>query len=134
VPVEIDDSAIGTGPDQFNYSGSGWTHFTLCNGCHNNTVSWDNTTGDAVTFTFTGHRIQLFCQLGNNQGFMGIQLDSTVYPNFDTNAASTMNQQLCFDSNNIDAGTHTLTLTVIGSKDSSSSDYYITDDAVIVWP
>jgi len=132
VVTEIDDSAIGTGPDQFNYSGNGWTHFTLCNGCYSNTASWDNTTGESVTFTFTGYHIQLLCQLGNNQGFMRIQLDSTVYPNFDTYSASTEDQQPCFDSGNLARGTHTLTLAVIGAHDASATDNYISIDAAII--
>jgi hypothetical protein len=131
VPVvtEIDDSVIGAGSDQFNYTGS-WTHFLSCSGCYQNTASFSKTTGDYVTFTFTGTRIQLICQLGNNQGYMGIRLDSTTYPDFDTYAPSTENQQLCFDSNNLPRGVHTLTLTVVGAKDINSTDYNISIDAV----
>ena len=61
--VSIDDSVQGTGTNQFNYVGSGWQHNSNnCQGnpCeYNNDNSWDNTTNDYVTVSFTGVQIKI---------------------------------------------------------------------------
>src|SRR5262249_30914671 len=58
----VDDAVQGTGPNQFNYVGSGWTHntTTATMGTFDGTVSTDNVSGDFATLTFTGSRIQVY--------------------------------------------------------------------------
>ncbi len=58
----VDDSVIGTGTDQFNYVGAGWTHVTGTStmGTFDGTVSTDNAQGDYATLSFAGSQIKVY--------------------------------------------------------------------------
>src|SRR5260370_36488087 len=69
----IDDSIEGTGLNQFNYvSSRDWGHNSnTCQGnpCeYNNSNSWDTTSNDYVTLTFTGIQIKFYGLLDPNHG------------------------------------------------------------------
>jgi hypothetical protein len=74
---------------QFQYIGA-WTHSTgwppFPNGPHNGTVSWTNTSEDAVSFTFTGRRIRYYFTRGANRGIAAITIDGVHHE--DVNACS----------------------------------------------
>src|SRR5258708_18539160 len=79
----VDDRAVGTGFNQFNYVGSGWDHCT--NGCpgpghtpcalYDGSNTWDNTTGNYVTLTFIGTQIKFYAVLDSSRGTGAISVD-----------------------------------------------------------
>src|SRR5262249_57857022 len=76
----VDDSVMGTGPNQFSYSGSGWTHTpagtsTATMGTFQGTVSTDNVAGDSATLTFTGSRIKGYANEASGYGSLTISVD-----------------------------------------------------------
>src|SRR6185436_12713784 len=63
--VTVDDSVQGTGQNQFNYVGTGWSHCTNCNEggaaiFYNASQSWNITTNSYVTIAFTGTQIKYY--------------------------------------------------------------------------
>ncbi|MBV9614528.1 MAG: hypothetical protein JO031_03625, partial [Ktedonobacteraceae bacterium] len=78
-PTEVDDGVQGSGIDQFNYAGNGWSHCTGClndpSGLYNGSKSWDSTAGDAATMTFQGSRIRLFGVKAPDSGIGQVSVD-----------------------------------------------------------
>ena len=73
----IDDSVIGSGNNQFAYTGSGWTHnpTTSMMGTFDGTVSTDSTVGDFATLTFTGSQISVYANESSTAGSVTISVD-----------------------------------------------------------
>jgi hypothetical protein len=73
----VDDSVTGTGMDQFNYVGSGWTHITgsATMGTFDGTVSTDNVQGDFATLTFTGSQIKVYANEVSGYGTETFSVD-----------------------------------------------------------
>ncbi|HWS84046.1 MAG TPA: protein kinase [Ktedonobacteraceae bacterium] len=130
----IDDSVQGTGLNQFNYVGSGWQHCQPCqdpNGfLYDNSNSWDNTSHNYVTLTFTGVQIKLYGVLDPSHGIGAVSVDGGNETMIDYYAASRAGDQLMWTSPMLPAGTHTFKLRVTGTKNPSSSDTAVTVDRV----
>src|SRR5208282_5131755 len=73
----VDDAVTGTGMDQFNYVGSGWTHITGSStmGTFDGTVSTDNVQGDSATLTFTGAQIKVYANEVSGYGTATFSVD-----------------------------------------------------------
>jgi len=132
----IDDSAHGTGLDQFNYVGSGWKYY-VGHGCsgtpdcaYNDSNSWDNTTGDYMTFTFTGVQIKFYGVLDTLHGIGAISLEGGSETMIDYYSAKRLGDQLMWTSPMLPASTHIFELCVTGMKNPSSTDYYVAVDRV----
>lgn len=86
---------------------------------------YSSTTGDSVEFTFTGFRIRLYLNKYNNQGQAKIYIDGVLAGTADGYNATLLVSELGFDSGDIGQGEHTIKLEVAGTKDPSSSGYFI---------
>jgi len=125
--TEYDDTSSA-----ITYSGS-FTHATGYTGDYNGTESWSNTAGNTISFTFTGTSIQWITSLASNHGFANVSIDgSVVDTNLDTYGASAVDQIAGFSDSGLSSGSHTITITVDGTRDASSSNTYVTTDAFIV--
>jgi hypothetical protein len=112
----VDDSAAGTGTNQFNYVGSGWTHVTGSStmGTFDGTVSTDNAQGDFATLQFTGSAISVYANELTTYGTATFSIDGgnmqtvTLRPaNSSPNGAGAGNV-LVYTVSGLSAGTHTL--------------------------
>jgi hypothetical protein len=78
----VDDAVAGTGQNQFNYVGSGWTHVTgsATMATFDGTVSTDRNTvaGDYATLTFTGSGITLYADETGSSGTATITVDGAA--------------------------------------------------------
>jgi len=130
----IDDSVTGRGTNQFNYVGSGWQQCQPCgddNGfLYDNSNSWDNTTGDYVTLTFSGVQIKFYGVLDPKHGIGAISLDGRSEAMIDYYSATRLGDQLMWTSPMLPEGTHTFKLRVTGKKNPSSANTHITVDRV----
>jgi hypothetical protein len=130
----IDDSIQGTDSNQFNYVGSGWQHNSdACeaNPCeYNYDNSWDNTTNDYVTLTFTGVQITFYGVLDTVHGIGAVSVDGGSETMIDFYAASRAGDQLMWTSPTMPEGNHTFELRVTGDKNPSSTDTFVTVDRV----
>lgn len=144
----VDDSATGSGANQFNYcsaagacgAGSGWVAYTQSGiGLYNNTQHYDNTTNDYATFQFSGRQVVFYGTTGSNRGYASVSICDVNGQNcgsttsIDQNLSQTGNVSE-WTSPMLSSGTHTLRVSVAGTKDSSSSNTYIAVDRVDVYP
>jgi hypothetical protein len=115
----VDDSVQGTGPNQFTYVGSGWTHTpagtsTATMGTFQGTVSKTNVAGDYATLTFTGSRIKVYANEASGYGSVTISVDGanaqTVSLANRTNSPNGQGEGnvLVYTLSGLGAGTHTL--------------------------
>jgi sucrose-6-phosphate hydrolase SacC (GH32 family) len=125
----LDDEAYGTQQNQFNYSGSGWLH-GACTDCYNSTNSWDNTSNQYVTVTFTGTQIALYGVKDPKHGIGAVSIDGGTETNIDFYAATRAGNQLLWTSPKVPKGPHTFKLRVTGTKNASSSGTWVVPDHV----
>jgi hypothetical protein len=114
----------------YNYIGS-WTHHCCTGGSYNQTRSWSKNTEDAVTFTFSGNSITYVYTKTPNRGKAAVTIDGVHIAYLDLYASSTHWQQQTTYSN-LGPGIHTIHISVTGTKNTSSSDYYVDVDRFIV--
>jgi hypothetical protein len=115
----VDDAVQGTGPNQFTYTGSGWTHTpagtsTATMGTFDGTVSTTNVAGDFATLTFTGSRIKVYANEASGYGSVTITVDGANSQTISlANTTNSPNGQgegdvLVYTLSGLGAGTHTL--------------------------
>jgi beta-galactosidase GanA len=137
--LNTDEAACCTYDDTdaaLSYSGT-WTHAGLSsgytNGDYNSTESWSQTTGSSVTVTFTGTAVQWIGPKNNNAGIAAVSIDGGTAANVDTySSAGKEYQQVLFTATGLSAGTHTLTITVTGTKDAAATEATVVVDAINV--
>jgi beta-galactosidase GanA len=134
------DEAAGYTYDDTNsalqYSGS-WTHAGpsagYTNGDYDSTESFATQTGASMTVTFTGTAVQWIGPKNTNGGIAAVDVDGGTPVDVDTYAPGGKEfQQVLFDDTGLSQGTHTLTITVTGEKDTASSADTIVVDAINV--
>lgn len=81
-----------------------------------------------VEFTFTGTGAKLYGIKGNWCGMADVRVDFGPAVQIDTYAETTEEQALIFDTGELPYGEHTVTLTVAGTKNGSSSGTWIEFD------
>ena len=119
------------------YTGD-WTHANASNsnytsGDYDSTESWSQQAGDTMSVTFTGTAVQWIGPKNNNGGIADVSVDGTQVATVDTyNASGKEFQQLLFSTSGLAAGSHTLTITVTGTKDAASSAATVVVDAINV--
>ena len=123
----VDDATLGSGANQFNYSGS-WGHATGESGPYNGTNSYSTTTGDTVSFAFTGSSIAYYAVKGSNHGIVGVSIDGGTETLVDLYASTRAGNQLVWSSSTLSSGNHTLAIRVTGTKNASASGTYATVD------
>src|SRR5438034_10372706 len=122
---------MGTGQNQFNYSGAGWQHGG-CAECYNGDNSWDNTTNQSVTVAFTGTQIKFYGVKDPGHGKGAVSIDGGTETTRDLYAATRAGNVLRWTSPVLTNGAHTFKLRVTGTKNASSSGYAAVPDRVDV--
>jgi hypothetical protein len=132
--TSVDDSAQGSGQNQFNYVGSGWGHCTNCDnnhyGFYNGSNSWDNTANDYVTITFTGTRIEFYGVVGPPHGIGAFSIDGGSETMIDFYATTNAGNTLIYISPVLTQGQHTLKVRVTGNQSSNATWNGINPDRV----
>ena len=119
------------------YTGT-WTHANTGNsnytiGDYDSTESWSQQAGATMSVTFTGTAVQWIGPKNNNGGIADVSIDGTQVATVDTYAAAGKEfQQVLYSTSGLASGTHTLTITVTGSKDTASSAATVVVDAINV--
>ena len=131
--TQVDDAVQGSGLNQFNYSGSGWQH---CSGSacgdpqdlFGGTTSWDGQAGDSVTFKFSGIQARLYGVVDTNEGIGDVSVDGGPATEIDFYAHSRAGDSLVWQTPLLAPGTHTIKLTVSGTRNPQSSGNLIAPD------
>ncbi len=89
------------------------------------TNGFSNIAGTKWTVTFSGTAVVWFGGQNNNYGIANVYVDGTKVGTVDAYSAVGLNVQPLFGSGLLAAGTHTMTVEVTGTHDSSSKDNFI---------
>ena len=111
------------------YSGS-WTDFNgtgRINGDEHHT----NGTNNYAQFTFTGTEVRWVCTKFSNRGKADVYIDGAYQDTKDLYSSSVLYQQEIYTRTGLSSGSHTIKVVCNGTKNASSSDYYIDVDAFI---
>ena len=127
----IDDSWTGSGLDQFDYS-SGWGVTTGISDMYAGTAHWDPTAGGTATFTFSGNEAALHAVQDVDQGEMTVSVDGGTPTTVNDYSATRNANAIVWTSGALAAGTHTVTVTVLGQKTAASSGTTIALDSMDV--
>lgn len=113
--------------------GADWTQGNRDKAYSEGATAESNTIGAQATITFTGTGINWVGARGPQCGIARLFLDGTFVEDFDTYAQTEGPQHSDFTVRNLAAGTHTLTIQIIG-KNQISTDAWILIDAFDVMP
>jgi hypothetical protein len=128
-PTIVNDNTIGTGLNQFNYTGS-WGYWNGEWSAYNSDNHYSNVTNNQITITFTGTQIRYYGATNNGNGIVAFSINNGAETLVDTYTPSRSDQVLLWTSPVLPAGTHTLKVRVTGTKNASSTDFYVTADKV----
>ncbi|MDR3627100.1 MAG: T9SS type A sorting domain-containing protein [Ignavibacteriaceae bacterium] len=125
----VDDAIQGTGLNQFNYVGNGWTHCASCGSdLFNGSNSWDNTVNDYMTMSFDGVQVKFYGVKDPAHGIGAVSLDNGVETNIDFYSSSRAGNQLLWTSPILNEGEHNFKLRVTGTRNPGSSNTYVVVD------
>ncbi len=122
----IDDAVQGTGLNQHNYVGAGWTHGTSP-AFYNGTLSYSNVTGAYVTLTFAGNKVEWYTEKKSTHGIAAVSIDGGAETMIDL-YSSTEQHILVYTSPTLTQGNHTFKIRVTGAKNTASSGFYVIHD------
>lgn len=130
--VLVDGNATGTGVDQFQY-GANWGVTTGVSDMFDGTANWSFVGGATATFRFQGNQVALHAVKDVDQGIMSVSVDGGTAVNVDDYASSRNASGVVWTSAVLPTGTHTLTITNTGNKNSASSGNNIAIDRADVY-
>jgi stage II sporulation protein D len=93
------------------------------------THAYSKETSAAVVYTFTGSQVRWIGRRAANYGQAWVSVDQGTPVLIDLYSATTFSQRRLFESSQLTAGTHTLTIRVAGKKNTKATDDYIDVDA-----
>ncbi|MEJ7644963.1 MAG: chitobiase/beta-hexosaminidase C-terminal domain-containing protein [Chryseolinea sp.] len=131
VITTINNSVVGTGQNQFEYSGVGWAS-GASTGAYLNDEHYSATTNNFYQVDFTGTKIQVYSQKYSSSGVAAYSIDGGPEINVDHYNATLLLNTLVYTSTPLTQGSHTLKVRVTGTKNASSSSYWIVADRAVI--
>jgi len=84
--------------------------------------------GHIARLPFTGTGVRLYGKRGPDQGIADVQIDGATARMVDLYSATPQDQQVLFETNDLDWGVHDLTVRVTGEKNPASTGSWVTLD------
>ena len=132
--LEVTSSGIQIqGTDPAITYGPGWIQDNRDKAYSQGSSAESNTVGAQATFSFTGTGVRWIGARGPQTGIARVFLDGAFVEDIDTYALTEGPQHTDFTQTGLAAGTHTLTIQVIG-KNPASTNFWILIDAFDVVP
>lgn len=128
-PLTVNDNTIGTGPNQFQYTGT-WSYATGSPGKYQSDDHFSDTTGATARITLTGTRIVLYGSKAPWHGIATVSIDGGAQTSVDYYAAARQDNVVLYTSPPLPAGSHTVTLTVTGTTNPAATDGVVTIDRI----
>ena len=129
-PTELNDATVGTGLNQFNYSGSWSTDKPAT--AYQSDNHYANATNASYRVQFSGTQASIYAEKSSALGIVGVSIDGGTETMVDPYASSRSEQNLLYTSPALAAGTHTITVRITGTKNPSSTGTYAAADRVEV--
>jgi Fibronectin type III domain len=109
-----------------------WTQQVLTS-AYGGGVEYAKAKGSTAQFTFTGHNVAWVSSKGPDRGKATVSIDGVVVRTIDLYAATTEFRKIVFSQSGLDPTvSHTITVQVLGTKRSASSDTRVDVDALVV--
>src|SRR5439155_19888777 len=126
VVTMLGDADQGTGLNQFDYQGAGWTHCISCGSdLFHGGNSFDAVAGDTVTVRFVGRQVTFFGVRARNHGIGAVSIDGGPETGVDFFAPYRAGTQPLWTSPLLPAGPHTFTLRVTGMTHDGGSGAFV---------
>jgi hypothetical protein len=125
------DDATTAGTDHFSYSGT-WGTATGVSDLYDGTAHWSTTAGSTATYTFTGTQVAIRGVKDVDQGISGFSVDGGPVTYVDDYSSSRIPQATLWSSYGLTPGTHTVTVTVTGTKNTASANHIVALDHAVV--
>jgi hypothetical protein len=111
-----------------------WSNHIGFAGPHDTTVSYSNTTEDAVTFTFVGNQITYYFTRAGNRGYAAVTIDGVHRDEINQYTVPPPDvlwgQSVAYGG--LGAGVHTIHISNMGIRDARSTGFYIDVDRFVV--
>ncbi len=117
----------------FTYAGSGWGFTGGVADMYQGSANWNSVSGQTASLTFTGTAIAVHAVRDTDQGIMTISVDGGTPASVDDYAATRLASGVVWSSPTLTSGSHTVTVTVTGTHNGSSSGSTIALDSVDVF-
>lgn len=117
----------GTDSSHFSY-GANWGVTNGVTDMYQQTANWSYVGGAQATFTFTGSRVALHAVRDTDQGIMSLSLDGGAGVDVDDYAPARNASGTVWTSPTLSSGSHTLTITNTGRRNSASAGNNIAID------
>jgi len=131
--ADLDDATLGAAINQFNYSGSGWTHGTTTqHSYYQNTVSYSNVTSNSATVSFSGSKVEMITAKDTHHGIVAVSVDNGPETLVDLYSA-TRQENVSVYNKVLTEGSHTIKMRVTGTKNQASSGLYAVLDYLKVF-
>ena len=92
-------------------------------------LRWSNNPGDTITYTFTGDSIVYVYAMGSNCGYANVSVDGAPYSSIDMYSSTLGLQVERVIATDLGPGAHTITVSVAGTRNPHSSNFYVYADA-----
>ena len=129
VTCEIAD-VIDDGDPAVTYTGTWLSYASGADVCGTHVVG--RTVRATMTMPFTGDRAQVIGYTARNLGMADVALDGELVATINTYGGSTVADQVLFDTGDLVAGEHELTITMTGERDERAVGSYIAVDALVM--
>ncbi|MFP2931714.1 cellulase family glycosylhydrolase [Pyxidicoccus sp. 3LG] len=126
--VQLNDATVGSGVGQFQYAGT-WESGTGT-GKFQEDDHFSSTTNASFAVLFDGTQVRFYGSAASHHGIATVSIDGGAAVDVDFYASTRQEQKLLWTSPQLAAGAHTLTVTVSGRKNASSSGYTLNADRV----
>ncbi|SDX37958.1 chitobiase/beta-hexosaminidase C-terminal domain-containing protein [Paenibacillus sp. CF384] len=126
----VNDTVTGTGQNQFEYVGSWGSGAST--GAYMNDEHYSGNTNDYYQFDFTGTKVEVYAQKYSSSGIAAVSIDGGAETNIDLYNPTLLLNTLIYTSPTLTSGTHTVKLRVTGTKNASSSSYWLVADRIVV--
>jgi hypothetical protein len=124
----LNDSATGTGLNQFAFTGS-WNP-DVDAPAYLSDEHWTLSAGAYYQVQFNGTQIKIFTTVDKTGGIMAVSIDGGTESMVDTYASARANQVLVYTSPTLASGLHTLKVRVTGTKNTAATNVGVVADRV----
>jgi hypothetical protein len=113
------------------YTGT-WSSKVYLSGASKSYVKKASTAGNNVSWTFTGRYVGLVSSVGANRGMAEVWVDGSKVGTVDLYAATTKAGKMVW-SMDVPAGSHTVQVRALGTKNGSATGSRVDFDALVTW-
>jgi len=118
----VDGNTTTGSADYWSYDTS-WGLATGIADMFNNTANYGESAGDTATFSFVGTEVALHAVQDTNAGIISVSIDGGTPTIIDDYSTTREASAVVFTSPTLDAGTHSLSVVITGTKNSASGGY-----------